>query len=225
MIRVAFTLCVLITLASCTSNDDIDHEQTRIVSQDHDKSIIDSELSSSENSTVYEYEDSEAILRHVVDGWKAPKSLAKKEESYQFLLNLEKKGDLEFAQKNYGTAWNRYSTASIYYPSPKVLVKAGDAQMSHILNHFETICDCDRNNLPENIRRKNFQLDSLKHSIIRDYGLALDFNRYPKKDYNDAQSLSKEEERLLIKKIECLNEKLDFEGNSADVSIIKPCLD
>lgn len=91
MIKVAFTLCVLITLASCTSNDDIDHEQTRIVSQDHDKSIIDSELSSSENSTVYEYEDSEAILRHVVDGWKAPKSLAKKEESYQFLLNLEKR--------------------------------------------------------------------------------------------------------------------------------------
>ena len=225
MIKVAFTLCVLITLASCTSNDDIDHEQTRIVSQDHDKSIIDSELSSSENSTVYEYEDSEAILRHVVDGWKAPKSLAKKEESYQFLLNLEKKGDLEFAQKNYGTAWNRYSTASIYYPSPKVLVKAGDAQMSHILNHFETICDCDSNDLPEEIRRKNFQLDYLQYIIRREYGLALDFNRYPKKNYNNEQSLNKEQEQQLIQKIKCLNEKLDFEGDSADVSILKPCLD
>ena len=225
MIRVAFTLCVLITLASCTSNDDIDHEQTRIVSQDHDKSIIDSELSSSENSTVYEYEDSEAILRHVVDGWKAPKSLAKKEESYQFLLNLEKKGDIEFAQQNYGTAWNRYSTASIYYPSPKVLVKAGDAQVLHILNRYETICDCDSNDLPEDIRRKNFQLDYLQYIIRREYGLALDFNRYPKKDYNDEQSLSKEQEQQLISKIECLNEKLDFEGDSADVSIIKPCLD
>lgn len=225
MIRVAFTLCVLITLASCTSNDDIDHEQTRIVSQDHDKSIIDSELSSSENSTVYEYEDSEAILRHVVDGWKAPKSLAKKEESYQFLLNLEKKGDIEFAQQNYGTAWNRYSTASIYYPSPKVLVKAGDAQVLHILNRYETICDCDSNDLPEDIRRKNFQLDYLQYIIRREYGLALDFNRYPKKDYNDEQSLSKEQEQQLISKIECLNQKLDFEGDSADVSIIKPCLD
>ncbi len=225
MIRVAFTLCVLITLASCTSNDDIDHEQTRIVSQDHDKSIIDSELSSSENSTVYEYEDSEAILRHVVDGWKAPKSLAKKEESYQFLLNLEKKGDIEFAQQNYGTAWNRYSTASIYYPSPKVLVKAGDAQVLHILNRYETICDCDSNDLPEDIRRKNFQLDYLQYIIRREYGLAIDFNRYPKKDYNDEQSLSKEQEQQLISKIECLNEKLDFEGDSADVSIIKPCLD
>lgn len=225
MIRVAFTLCVLITLASCTSNDDIDHEQTRIVSQDHDKSIIDSELSSSENSTVYEYEDSEAILRHVVDGWKAPKSLAKKEESYQFLLNLEKKGDIEFAQQNYGTAWNRYSTASIYYPSPKVLVKAGDAQVLHILNRYETICDCDSNDLPEDIRRKNFQLDYLQYIIRREYGLAIDFNRYPKKDYNDEQSLSKEQEQQLISKIECLNQKLDFEGDSADVSIIKPCLD
>ena len=225
MIKVAFTLCVLITLASCTSNDDIDHEQTRIVSQDHDKSIIDSELSSSENSTVYEYEDSEAILRHVVDGWKAPKSLAKKEESYQFLLNLEKKGDIEFAQQNYGTAWNRYSTASIYYPSPKVLVKAGDAQVLHILNRYETICDCDSNDLPEDIRRKNFQLDYLQYIIRREYGLALDFNRYPKKDYNNEQSLNKEQEQQLIQKIECLNEKLDFEGDSADVSILKPCLD
>ena len=225
MIRVAFTLCVLIIIASCTSNDDIDHEQTRIVSQDHDKSIIDSELSSSENSTVYEYEDSEAILRHVVDGWKAPKSLAKKEESYQFLLNLEKKGDIEFAQQNYGTAWNRYSMASIHYPSPKVLVKAGDAQMSHILNHFETICDCDSNDLPEDIRRKNFQLDYLQYIIRREYGLALDFNRYPKKNYNNEQSLNKEQEQQLIQKIKCLNEKLDFEGDSADVSILKPCLD
>ena len=225
MIKVAFTLCVLITLASCTSNDDIDHEQTRIVSQDHDKSIIDSELSSSENSTVYEYEDSEAILRHVVDGWKAPKSLAKKEESYQFLLNLEKKGDIEFAQQNYGTAWNRYSTASIYYPSPKVLVKAGDAQVLHILNRYETICDCDSNDLPEDIRRKNFQLDYLQYIIRREYGLALDFNRYPKTDYNDEQSLSKEQEQQLISKIECLNQKLDFEGDSADVSILAPCLD
>ena len=225
MIRVAFTLCVLITLASCTSNDDIDHEQTRIVSQDHDKSIIDSELSSSENSTVYEYEDSEAILRHVVDGWKAPKSLAKKEESYQFLLNLEKKGDIEFAQQNYGTAWNRYSTASIYYPSPKVLVKAGDAQVLHILNRYETICDCDSNDLPEDIRRKNFQLDYLQYIIRREYGLALDFNRYPKKNYNNEQSLNKEQEQQLIQKIKCLNEKLDFEGDSADVSILKPCLD
>ena len=225
MIKVAFTLCVLITLASCTSNDDIDHEQTRIVSQDHDKSIIDSELSSSENSTVYEYEDSEAILRHVVDGWKAPKSLAKKEESYQFLLNLEKKGDIEFAQQNYGTAWNRYSTASIYYPSPKVLVKAGDAQVLHILNRYETICDCDSNDLPEDIRRKNFQLDYLQYIIRREYGLALDFNRYPKKDYNNEQSLNKEQEQQLIQKIKCLNEKLDFEGDSADVSILKPCLD
>lgn len=223
MIRVAFTLCVLIILASCTSSNEVDHDNTLIVSQDHDKSIIGSELSS-ENSTVYEYEDSKTILRHVTDRWETPISPAKKEKNYQSLLNLEKKGDIEFAQHNYGTAWNRYSMASIHYPSPKVLVKAGDAQVLHILNHYETICDCDTNDLPEDIRRKNFQLDYLQYIIRRDYGLALDFNRYPKKDYNDEQSLSKEEEQQLISKIECLNDKLDFEGESADVSILAPCL-
>lgn len=61
--------------------------------------------------------------------------------------------------------------------------------------------------------------------IRREYGLARDFNRYLKKDYNDAQSISEEEEQQLISKIECLNEKLDFEGDSADVSILVPCLD
>lgn len=91
MIRVAFTLCVLTTLASCTSNDDIDHEQTRIVSQDHDKSIIDSELSSSENSTVYEYEDSKTILRHVTDRWETPISPAKKKRTIN-LYSILKKG-------------------------------------------------------------------------------------------------------------------------------------
>jgi hypothetical protein len=224
MIRVAFTLCVLIIIASCTSNDDIDHEQTRIVSQDHDKSIIDSELSSSENSTVYEYEDSKTILRRVTDRWENPISLAKKEENYHSLLNLAKEGDIELDQQNYGTAWNRYSTASIYYPSPKVLVKAGDAQVLHILNRYETICDCDAslNNQGSRIQRSR---DGVIHVFLSTYGLALDFNRYPKKNYNNEQSLNKEEEQQLIQKIECLNEKLDFEGDSADVSILKPCLD
>ena len=224
MIRVAFTLCLLIILASCTSSNEIDHDNTLIVSQDHDRSIIDSELSPSENSTVYEYEDSKAILRRVTDRWETPISPTKKEKNYQSLLNLEKKGDIEFDQQNYGTAWNRYSTAAIYYPSPKVLVKAGDAQMLHILNRYEAICDCDTNDLPEDIRRKNFQLDYLQYIIRREYGLALDFNRYPKKDYNDEQSLSKEQEQQLISKIECLNEKLDFEGERAAVSILRPCL-
>ena len=224
MIRVAFTLCVLIILASCTSSNEIDHEQTHIVSQDHDKSIIDSELSSSENSIVYEYEDSKNILRRVTDRWETPISPAKKEENYQYLLSLEKKGDIEFDQQNYGTAWNRYSTASIYYPSPKVLVKAGDAQVLHILNRYETICDCDAslNNQGSRIQRSR---DGVIHVFLSTYGLALDFNRYPKKNYNNEQSLNKEEEQQLIQKIECLNEKLDFEGDSADVSILKPCLD
>ncbi|SLJ83448.1 hypothetical protein [Psychrobacter sp. DAB_AL43B] len=225
MMSKSFWSLIILCLFLTGCNDDIDHDQKNSISQSNDTTKTNSELSSSENSTVQGFEDSKAILRRVTDRWETPVSPTNKKESYQSLLNLEKEGDIELEQQNYGTAWNRYSTASLHYPSPKVLVKAGDAQMSHILNHFETICDCDRNNLPENIRRKNFQLDSLKHSIIRDYGLALDFNHYPKKDYNDEQSLSKEEEQQLISKIECLNEKLDFEGDSADVSILKPCLD
>ena len=218
-------LVVCLLLTGC--DNDIDHHQKNPISQSNDITKTNSKLSSvvEEPLTVQGFEDSKAILRHVTDRWETPISPAKKEKNYQSLLNLEKKGDIEFAQHNYGTAWNRYSMASIHYPSPKVLVKAGDAQMSHILNHFETICDCDSNDLPEDIRRKNFQLDYLQYIIRREYGLALDFNRYPKKDYNDEQSLSKEQEQQLISKIECLNQKLDFEGDSADVSIIKPCLD
>ena len=227
MIRFAFTLCVLIILASCTSNDDIDHDQTNNISQSRDITKTNSKLSSvvEETSTVQGFEDSESILRRVTDRWENPISLAKKEENYHSLLNLAKEGDIELDQQNYGTAWNRYSTASIYYPSPKVLVKAGDAQMLNILKNYETICDCDTNDLPEDIRSKHFEVDYLQYMIRREYGLARDFNRYLKKDYNDAQSISEEEEQQLISKIECLNEKLDFEGDSADVSILVPCLD
>ncbi len=225
MIRVAFTLCVLITLASCTSSNDIDQDQIDTVSQDNESAEIDSERLSvdKENSIVYDFEDSKAILRRVTDRWETPISLAKKEENYQSLLNLEKKGDIEFAQKNYGTAWNRYSTASIYYPSPKVLVKAGDAQMLHILNRYETICDCDTSLNDEGSRIQRSR-DGVIHAFLSTYGLALDFNYYPKTNYDDKQSLSKEEEQRLISKINCLNEQLDFEGDSADVSILEPCL-
>lgn len=225
MIRVAFTLCVLITLASCNSNNEVDHDQKNTLSQNLDITNTHSEPSSSDNSTIQGFEDSETILRYVTDKWETPVSPAKKKEHYQSLLNLEKKGDIEIEQQNYGTAWNRYSTASIYYPSPKLLVKAGDAQMLNILKNYETICDCDTNDLPEDIRSKYFRLDYLQYMVRKEYGLALDFKRYPKKDYNDAQSISKQEEQQLMSKIECLNEKLDFEGDSADVSILKPCLD
>ncbi len=226
MIKVAFTLCVLITLASCTSNNDIDHDQKNPISQSNDITKTNSKLSSvvEETSTVQGFEDSESILRRVTDRWENPISLAKKEENYHSLLNLAKEGDIELDQQNYGTAWNRYSTASIYYPSPKVLVKAGDAQVLHILNRYETICDCDAslNNEGSRIQRSR---DGVIHVFLSTYGLALDFNRYPKKNYNNEQSLNKEEEQQLIQKIECLNEKLDFEGDSADVSILAPCLD
>lgn len=225
MMRDAFTLCVIITLASCNSNNEIDHEQTDTLSQNLDITNTHSEPSSSDNSTIQGFEDSETILRYVTDKWETPVSPAKKKEHYQSLLNLEKKGDIEIEQQNYGTAWNRYSTASIYYPSPKLLVKAGDAQMLNILKNYETICDCDTNDLPEDMRSKYFRLDYLQYMVRKEYGLALDFKRYPKKDYNDAQSISKQEEQQLMSKIECLNEKLDFEGDSADVSILKPCLD
>ena len=224
MMRDAFTLCVIITLASCNSNNEIDHEQTDTLSQNLDITNTHSERSSSEKSTVYKYEDSKAILRRVTDRWETPVIPAKKQEHYQFLLDLEKEGDIEIEQQNYGTAWNRYSTASIYYPSPKLLVKAGDAQMLHILKNYETICDCDISLNDEGyiIQRSR---NGVINSFLSTYGLALDFNRYPKTDYNDAQSLSKQEEQQLMSKIECLNEKLDFEGDSADVSILKPCLD
>ena len=217
----------LIILCLFLTGCDIDHDQKNPISQSNDITKTNSKLSSvvEETSTVQGFEDSESILRRVTDRWENPKSLAKKEDNYHSLLNLAKEGDIELDQQNYGTAWNRYSTASIYYPSPKVLVKAGDAQMLNILKNYETICDCDTNDLPEDIRSKHFEVDYLQYMIRREYGLALDFNRYPKKNYNNEQSLNKEEEQQLIQKIECLNEKLDFEGDSADVSILAPCLD
>lgn len=99
MIKVAFTLCVLITLASCTSNDDIDHEQTRIVSQDHDNSIIDSELSSSE---IRQFTNMKILkpfyVMSLMDG-KLLKASLKKKKAINFCLILKKRETLSLLSR------------------------------------------------------------------------------------------------------------------------------
>ena len=109
----------LIILCLFLTGCDIDHDQKNPISQSNDITKTNSKLSSvvEETSTVQGFEDSESILRRVTDRWENPISLAKKEDNYHSLLNLAKEGDIELDQQNYGTAWNRYSTASIYYPS------------------------------------------------------------------------------------------------------------
>jgi hypothetical protein len=172
---------------------------------------------------VDEREDNEAVLRRVVEQWEEPVSPDEKARNYQSLLDLEKYGDIKLAEGNYGGAWYRYSAGSIHYPSPKLLVKAGDAQILHIVNNFDTICD-HKLCLNEQGRVTQRKRSSVKSIVLSTYGVALGFNRYPKTDYREEQSLSKEEEQQLIEKIECLNEKLDFEAESADVSILAPCI-
>jgi len=205
------------------------HDQASDASTEkHNSAKISNKPASTEQDQIIdEREDNEAVLRRVVNRWEEPISADEKARKYQSLLDLEKDGDIKLAEGNYGGAWYRYSAGSIHYPSPRVFVKAGDALILGYLNSSFTICNCslsDINDLPEDTSRKTVELDYLLYGIYREYGVALDFNRYPKTDYEEAQSLSKEEEQQLVKKIECINEKLDFEAESADVSILAPCI-
>ncbi|MGO2341052.1 MAG: hypothetical protein ACTH5M_10720 [Psychrobacter sp.] len=211
------------------SNNTPNHDKPSAASaENHDSPKINNEQAIEEKELIVdEREDNEAVLRRVVERWEEPISADEKARKYQSLLDLEKDGDIKLAEGNYGGAWYRYSAGSIHYPSPRVLVKAGDALILGYLNSSFTICNCslsDINDMTEDTSRKTVELDYLRYGIYREYGVALDFNRYPKTDYREEQSLSKEEEQQLVKKIECLNEKLDFEAESADVSILAPCI-
>ena len=81
----------LIILCLFLTGCDIDHDQTNTISQSRDITKTNSELSSSENSTVYEYEDSEAILRRVTDRWETPIRLAKKKRTITLYSTLLKR--------------------------------------------------------------------------------------------------------------------------------------
>lgn len=225
MQKKAFTLWTFLLLTSYMANNDPNHDKASTApAENDDSSKINNEQTIEEKEQIVdEREDNEAILRHVIDEWEEPISADEKARKYQSLFDLEKDGDIKLAEGNYGGAWYRYSAGSIHYPSPRVLVKAGDAQLLHIVNNFDTICDRELclNEQGQVTQRKR---DSVRSIFLSIYGVALDFNHYPKTDYEEAQSLSKEEEQQLIKKIECINEKLDFEAESADVSILAPCI-
>ena len=225
MQKKAFTLLTLLLLTSCMSSNDPNHDKTNTASTENLNSskISNKQTIKEKDQIVDEHRDIEAVLRHVIDKWEEPISADEKARNYQSLLNLEKYGDIKLAEGNYGGAWYRYSAGSIHYPSPKLLVKAGDAQILHIVNNFDTICD-HKLCLNEQGRVTQRKRSSVKSIVLSTYGVALGFNRYPKTDYREEQSLSKEEEQQLVKKIECLNEKLDFETESADVSILAPCI-
>jgi len=226
MQKKAFTLWTLLLLTSCMANNDPNHDKDSTASAENDNSqkINNDQAIEEKEQIVDEREDNEAVLRHFVKQWKKPVSADEKARKYQSLLDLNKKGDINFAKKNYSKAWYEYSTGSIYYPSPRVLVKSGDALVLAYLSSSFTICKYDKNDLPEEISRQTIGLDNLRYRIDREYGLALALNRYPKIDYKEEQRLNTEEEQQLVEKIECINEKLNFEAESADVSILAPCI-
>lgn len=225
MQRKAFTLWTFLLLTSCMANNDPNHDKASTASAENPDSanISNKQPIKEKDQIIDEREDNEAVLRRVVERWDEPISADEKARKYQSLLDLEKDGDIKLAEGNYGGAWYRYSAGSIHYPSPRVLVKAGDAQLLHIVNNFDTICDRELC-LNEQGRVTQRKRDSVRSIFLSTYGVALDFNRYPKTDYKEEQSLSKEEEQQLVKKIECINDKLDFETESADVSILASCI-
>lgn len=223
-------LSIVVLLTSCTTYDDTTPKET--------ESIEDSEVAAATNTDNGEkhatdtktverseyYKTPQGMLELEVKKWNSLNTTAKKNESYQYLMSLEQKGDIAYAEENYGRAWHMYSSAHSNYPSPKLAVKAGDALMFRYAYSANAICKCDKSMLTEDGRLHTINLDSLKRSIKQEYGLALDFHRYPKTGYRHEQSLTPEQEAKLVEKLQCLDKKLAFEGQMEKTSVLAECV-
>ena len=225
-------LSIVVLLTSCTTYDDATPKETESIENNKTTAVTTStdsgETPTTDTKTVERsesYETPQDILERAIRKWNRLDTTAKKNESYQYLMSLEQKGDIAYAEENYGRAWHMYSSAHSNYPSPKLAVKAGDALMFRYAYNANTICKCDKSMLTEDGRLHTINLDYLKYSIKREYGLALDFHRYPKTGYRHEQSLTLEQEAKLVEKLQCLDEKLDFEGQTEKTSVLAECVE
>ena len=130
-------------------------------------------------------------------------------ERFRSVCNNQKKAEYCFNYAAYqDIVLDNYQLAYKYHMKAFDL---GEKESGVLIGHYQI-------NYPE-----RFDVDN-RLRIDREYGVAIGLNRYSKIDYKNEQRLSKEGEQKLVEKIECLNEKLDFEAESADVSILAPCI-
>ncbi|UJF24546.1 hypothetical protein L0B52_09505 [Suttonella sp. R2A3] len=174
------------------------------------------------DNSLLTYQSYKEILDDTITLWENINKDKNIAEAYQTLLRLEKSGDEFFSQGHYGKAWNHYSMANRYYPSPKVLIKGGDAYIYNVLNRFNKIHKTQ--NIIDDELYTTIEVNYLRYKIRRYYNLALDFNEYLKKNNPLSQILTTAEVKTTLKKVSCLNQKLNFEGSSIDTSILRSCL-
>lgn len=215
-------------LIACTSDYDsyvaykTDQAKIKELNQSVNSDIIESPIAKYQPPP--NYDKPEYMLQSEIESLQKLDSIDKKNKAYNMLLEFEKEGDKYLAENNFFKAWDKYSMGALSYPSPRIIVKEGDVLMRHYTKNIKTICNCETTHDLEEKFQSATTVKEFRYKILSRYHLALNLNQYTNLNINESQRLDNQQELALVKKIDCLENKLNFKDRTSGFKIFSKCM-
>ena len=225
LLIISFTVIILI---ACTSDHDsyvaYENNQAEIteLNQPVNSDIIESPIAKYQPPK--NYDKPKYMLQSAIARLQKLDSIDKKNEAYNMLLEFEKEGDKHLAENKLFKAWDKYSMGALSYPSPRIIVKGGDVLMRHYTRNIKIICNCETINDLEESFQSATTVKEFRYKILSRYHLALNLNQHANLNIAESQRLDNKREQALVKKIDCLEDKLNFKGRISDFKIFSECM-
>lgn len=225
LLIIAFTMIITI---SCTSDHD---NYVRHSNEKSEIKVLKKILNSNSTKSAIKkyqppknYDKFEYMLQSAIETQQKLNSVDKKSEAYSVLLEFEKEGDKYLADGKLFKAWDKYSMGALAYPSPKILVKEGDALMQHYLKNVKIICNCETLNDFEEGFLVATTIKDFRYQILSKYQLALSLNKLGDLNIEEVQKLNNIQQHKLSDKINCLEQKLNFNDITSDFNRLSICI-
>lgn len=222
---ISFTIIFMI---SCTSDHDFyinyknNKTEVKALNKPANADIIESPIAKYQPPK--NYDKPEYMLQSAIARLQKLDSIDKKNEADNILLEFEKEGDKYLAENKLFKAWDKYSMGALSYPTPRIIVKEGDVLMQHYIRNIKIICNCETINDLEESFQLAITVKEFRYKILSRYHLSLNLNQYANLNITESQRLDNKREQALVKKIDCLEDKLNFKDRASDFKNFSECI-
>ena len=222
---ISFTIIFMI---SCTSDHDSyityknNKTEIKALNKPANADIIESPIAKYQPPK--NYDKPEYMLQSAIARLQKLDSIDKKNEADNILLEFEKEGDKYLAENKLFKAWDKYSMGALSYPTPRIIVKEGDVLMQHYIRNIKIICNCETINDLEESFQSAITVKEFRYKILSRYHLSLNLNQYANLNITESQRLDNKREQALVKKIDCLEDKLNFKDRASDFKNFSECI-